>query len=107
MSTAETAELYNDVPKADLLTIDFARLFDKDPKEVANLVHACERDGFFYVDLNNPTSAKFWENLTRVDKITKEWFASPEEEKLQTPTVSLAHGYDCTTPLSFLSSRFL
>ena len=42
MSFEATAELYRDVPKADLLTIDFANLFDKDPKELAKLIYACE-----------------------------------------------------------------
>lgn len=93
MSFEATAELYRDVPKADLLTIDFANLFDKDPKELAKLIYACERDGFFYIDLQNPSSVNFWSDLFRVDEITKKWFALPEDVKLQTPTVSLAHGY--------------
>lgn len=93
MSFEATAELYRDVPKADLLTIDFANLFDKDPKELAKLIYACERDGFFYIDLQNPSSVNFWSDLFRVDEITKKWFALPEDVKLQTPTVSLAHGF--------------
>ncbi|KAJ1332955.1 L-glutamate 3(R)-hydroxylase [Microdochium nivale] len=93
MSSEATATLYKDVPKADLLTIDFARLFDKDPEEVAKLVHACERDGFFYIDLQNQSASNFWDDLFRVDEITREWFALPQEVKLRTPTVSLAHGF--------------
>lgn len=57
-----------------------------------NLLKACERDGFFYLDLQGLGSEKLWKDLDEVDQIAKRWFAQPREVKLKTPTVSLAHG---------------
>jgi isopenicillin N synthase-like dioxygenase len=84
---------YDSVDTANLYTVVFKNLFDKDSKELETLLKACERDGFFYLDLQNSSSAKLWRDLERVSEIAKHWFSQPVEVKLKTPTVSLAHGF--------------
>ncbi|KAF5516746.1 hypothetical protein CGCS363_v000220 [Colletotrichum siamense] len=85
MSSSSISELYRDVPKADLRTIKFESLFDKDHDSLEALIKACETDGFFYQDLQATGSEKFWKDLKEIDEST--------EVKLKTPTVSLAHGF--------------
>ncbi|GKZ28429.1 hypothetical protein AbraIFM66950_007097 [Aspergillus brasiliensis] len=92
MATPRPAE-YLDVPTADLSTIQFIKLFDKDQSELKKLITACENDGFFYLDLQHGGSEKFWSDLYEIDSITKKWFSQPEHVKLKTPTVSLSHGF--------------
>ncbi|KAJ0305762.1 hypothetical protein Brms1b_010656 [Colletotrichum noveboracense] len=94
MSSSSISELYRDVPKADLRTIKFESLFDKDHDSLEALIKACETDGFFYLDLQATGSEKFWKDLKEIDEVTKNWFSQSTEVKLKTPTVSLAHGQD-------------
>lgn len=63
MSSSYIVELYGDVPKADLRTIRFADLFDKEQDALEALLQACEGDGFFYLDLQVPGSERFWKDL--------------------------------------------
>ncbi|KPM44142.1 hypothetical protein AK830_g2476 [Neonectria ditissima] len=93
MAPIDSSPLYQDVRVADLQIINFANLFDKDDKEMEKLLKACDKDGFFYLDLQGAGSDKFWRDLNDVDRITKDWFTQPVGEKLKTPTVSLAHGF--------------
>ncbi|KAE8421233.1 hypothetical protein BDV36DRAFT_292430 [Aspergillus pseudocaelatus] len=92
MTVSRPAE-YKDVRTADLSTIQFTNLFDKDEAELKKLLKACEKDGFFYLDLQGEGSEKFWKDLYDIDRITKEWFSQPADVKLKTPTVSLSHGF--------------
>ncbi|KAF5538659.1 2og-fe oxygenase family [Fusarium mexicanum] len=84
---------YDKVDTANLFTVKFSNLFDRDSEELDTLLQACERDGFFYLDLQDSCSAKLWRDLDRVSEIAKRWFSQPVEDKLKTPTVSLAHGF--------------
>ena len=84
---------YDNVNIADLCTVKFHNLFDRDEQELETLLKACERDGFFYLDLQGSGSGTLWKDLDRVGEITKRWFAQPVEDKLKTPTISLAHGF--------------
>ncbi|KAF5027841.1 hypothetical protein F66182_68 [Fusarium sp. NRRL 66182] len=93
MTHYSSSDLYRDVPKADLGTIKFEGLFDKDPNVVQALVKACQTDGFFYLDLQAAGSDKFWRDLKDIDQVTRDWFSQANEIKLKTPTVSLAHGF--------------
>ncbi|TXC09024.1 hypothetical protein FocTR4_00004551 [Fusarium oxysporum f. sp. cubense] len=87
---------YDKVETANLFTVKFSNLFDRDSREVDALLQACERDGFFYLDLRDSCSAKLWRDLERVSEMAKRWFSQPVEDKLKTPTVSLAHGFKAT-----------
>lgn len=84
---------YANVTTADLFTVKFDNLFDRDDRELGILNRACERDGFFYLDLQGTGSVKLWNDLERLNQIMKSWFAQSDEDKLGTPTVSLAHGF--------------
>ncbi|OAQ66231.1 2og-fe oxygenase family protein [Pochonia chlamydosporia 170] len=96
MPSETTSNPYDHVTTADLYTIKFDNLFDRDEEELKTLLKACERDGFFYLDLQGMGSEKLWKDLNEVGQITQEWFAQPREVKLKTPTVSLAHGFKAT-----------
>lgn len=90
--SAHVAELYEHVTKANLATVKFEKLFDKDEEEMRRLIQACETEGFFYLDLRSPGSEQLWKDLRDVDEATQRWFSQPTDVKLKTPTVSLAHG---------------
>ncbi|KAJ3522676.1 hypothetical protein NM208_g12760 [Fusarium decemcellulare] len=96
MPSGAPSNPYDNVNTADLYTVKFDNLFDRDEQELETLIKACERDGFFYLDLQGSGSGKLWKDLDRVGEITKHWFAQPVEVKLRTPTVSLAHGFKAT-----------
>ena len=92
MVAAVDPDPYAHVPKADLCTVKFDTLIERDENELATLMKACERDGFFYLDLQGKTSDKLWKDLDDVGTLTKRWFAQSRDAKLETPSVSLAHG---------------
>ncbi|RSL43067.1 hypothetical protein CEP53_011883 [Fusarium sp. AF-6] len=96
MALVTSSSLYDNVNTADLYTVKFDNLFDGDEQELTTLLKACESDGFFYLDLQGSGSGKLWKDLDRVGEIAKRWFAQPAEVKLETPTVSLAHGFKAT-----------
>ncbi|KAJ5600822.1 hypothetical protein N7450_001889 [Penicillium hetheringtonii] len=91
--TVSRPEEYKDVRTADLSTIQFYNLFDKNKSEMKKLLTACEEDGFFYLNLQSEGSEKFWKDLDEIDRLAKDWFAQPTAVKLKTPTVSLSHGF--------------
>jgi len=93
MTASSRPAEYRDVRTANLNTITFDNLFDKDEAELKRLVQSCEQEGFFYLDLQSAASQKFWVDLYNIDNTTKKWFQQPIEKKLETPTVSLAHGF--------------
>lgn len=93
MALVTPSSPYDNVNTADLYTVKFDNLFDGDEQELTTLLKACERDGFFYLDLQGSGSGKLWKDLDRVGEIAKRWFAQPAEVKLETPTLSLAHGF--------------
>ena len=75
MAAPRPAE-YMDVPTADLSIIQTINLFDKDKSESKKLIKACEKDGFFYLDLQHGGSKKFWTDLHEIDTIIKKGFLS-------------------------------
>ncbi|RGP61348.1 2og-fe oxygenase family [Fusarium longipes] len=95
-SQTSSTNLYENVQTADLYTVKFDNLFDRDEQEVKTLLKACERDGFSYLDLQSSSSGKLWKDLGHAGEIAKRWFSQPLETKLETPTISLAHGFKAT-----------
>ena len=92
-------------PIASLGTISFSRLFNRNAEETTKLVAACEKDGFFYLDLTDPSSSKLFRDLGVLDGVVREWFAQPLSEKMKTVTVSNAHGsviLNCATSIHSL-----
>ena len=74
---------------AQLCTISFTKLVDKDPSEQEKLLTAVENDGFFYLDLLSPDSKNLLEDYDQALSITSAWFDRPLEFKL-----SFAYGSD-------------
>lgn len=68
---------------AQLQTFSFQKLSNKDPAEVARLLAAGERDGFFYLDLTAPGSQGLWDDYQGVLSTMKSFFEQPLEEKRQ------------------------
>ena len=71
---------------ANLQTIKFAPLLDRDETELKSLVRACEEDGFFYLDLSDQGAGKLFNNLDALSKLVKKWMKQPREKKCQTVT---------------------
>ena len=67
-------------------------LITRDNDELSKLVRACEREGFFYLNLAKQGSSKMFHDLERLDKIMRGWFAKPLAEKAKMETISNAHG---------------
>ncbi|KJZ77497.1 hypothetical protein HIM_03221 [Hirsutella minnesotensis 3608] len=83
-----------DGPIANLRTISFYKLLDRESAELERLMSACREDGFFYLDLNAGSGGNdLLKNHEDVSDIMKGWFARSVEEKLKTPTISNSHGY--------------
>ncbi|KAK3314215.1 hypothetical protein B0H66DRAFT_630699 [Apodospora peruviana] len=80
-------------PLANLQTIDFDKLVNKDADEVRRLVEICTNDGFLYLDLTQWNGGKLLKSLDECNNIVKDWFTKPIEEKAATVTLSDAHGY--------------
>lgn len=68
---------------AQLQTFSFQKLLNKDPNEIARLLTAGEKDGFFYLDLTSPESRGLWEDYQAVLSIMALFFDEPLEEKCQ------------------------
>jgi isopenicillin N synthase-like dioxygenase len=73
-------------------TLSFSSLLDRDERELAILLTACENDGFFYLDLRDWESGSMLHNLQQAGQITKQWFDQPLDRKLETETLSDSHG---------------
>ncbi|KAE8137268.1 hypothetical protein BDV38DRAFT_293023 [Aspergillus pseudotamarii] len=85
------------VPRvANLHTVKFAPLLDRNETELAKLVEACEKDGFFYLDLCDKGAERLFQNLEEVSDLVKKWMTQPREQKCRTVTTSLSHGYKPT-----------
>jgi isopenicillin N synthase-like dioxygenase len=78
--------------QANLHTLKFSSLLQKDENALATLLSACEKDGFFYLDLRDWDSGTMLRNYEATGKIMKQWFDQPLEEKSKTETLSDAHG---------------
>ncbi|KAI3319052.1 hypothetical protein HD806DRAFT_301268 [Xylariaceae sp. AK1471] len=79
--------------QAQLHTLKFSSLLTRDRDELANLLAACEKDGFFYLDMRDWELGAMLHNLQAASGIMKQWFDQPLERKLETETLSDSHGY--------------
>ena len=77
---------------ADFASLNFVKLLEKDPSELSRLLSACEKDGFFYLNLEDWNFGRMLQEHDATHTIMKEWFRQPDEEKLRTETISDAHG---------------
>ncbi|KAK0112453.1 hypothetical protein ONS96_001692 [Cadophora gregata f. sp. sojae] len=80
-------------PIAQLDTVVFSKLLDRDPQQIKKLISSCEKDGFFYLDISDQYSARMLETFAELSSAMKEWFAQPTEVKLKELAISMAsHG---------------
>ncbi|KAH7381965.1 hypothetical protein BKA64DRAFT_697724 [Cadophora sp. MPI-SDFR-AT-0126] len=81
-------------PIAQLDTVVFSKLLDRDPEQIKKLISSCEKDGFFYLDISDQYSAKMLKTFEELSSTMKQWFAQPTEVKLKEFAISMAsHGY--------------
>lgn len=77
---------------AQLKTVRFWKLVEGDAVEMSKLMSACEHYGFFYLDLNSEDCSDMLRDLEGLQALMKDWFKKSQAEKLETVTVSHAHG---------------
>ena len=81
-------------PLAQLDTITFSKLLDRNPEQISKLMSACEKVGFFYLDISDQYSATMLRNLEGVNSAMREWFDQPVAIKRKQLAISMAsHGY--------------
>ena len=70
---------------ASLETIEYSKLQNGDALELSRLLKLCERDGFFYLNLENleANTSRVIEDWENVLAFTKEYFAQPVEVKMR------------------------
>jgi isopenicillin N synthase-like dioxygenase len=68
-------------------------LVQRDAKELSRLLAACEKEGFFYLDLTSPESKNLYEDYHSVFDVMKDWFNQSLEEKAKFAYGSDVHGY--------------
>ena len=68
---------------AQLSTISFDKIVDRDPQELSKLLAAGEKDGFFYLDITKAESQGLYEYYENVLSIMSIWFDQPVESKLK------------------------
>jgi len=84
--------------QAHLHTLKFTDVAKGDENALNTLVDACEKDGFFYLDLRGWESNQMLDSLQTAAGLMKEWFKQPLDKKLATETLSDAHGYAEPSP---------
>ncbi|KAK1715146.1 hypothetical protein BDP67DRAFT_400276 [Colletotrichum lupini] len=81
-------------PTANLDTVVFSKVLDRDPATIDKIISACENVGFFYLDISDQYSATMLENLDRLNIVMKDWFDQPTAAKRKELAISMAsHGY--------------
>ena len=78
---------------AYLETLNFAKLARKDKAELAKLLNACQKQGFFYLDVTNSNASKGLVDRLKALCLTKHWFEQPAEEKMKLYQDSVTKGY--------------
>ncbi|KAL0931404.1 uncharacterized protein CTRU02_214139 [Colletotrichum truncatum] len=81
-------------PVANLDTVVFSKVLDRDPETISKIISACENVGFFYLDISDQYSATMLNNLEKLNSVMKDWFAQPTAAKRKELAISMAsHGY--------------
>lgn len=69
------------VPVYPMETVDFSRLLSNEPAELEKTLRCCQKEGYFYLDLNNIDGRRFLEDQERTLELMHKFFAAPEEAK--------------------------
>lgn len=75
-------------------TIDFSRLLSQEPAEIEKLVLCCQKEGFFYIDLQGIDGRRMLDDQTETLKLMKHFFESPLEVKNEYGLVTPHLGYE-------------
>ncbi|KAL8832854.1 MAG: hypothetical protein Q9170_004720 [Blastenia crenularia] len=78
---------------AEIPTIAFNKLIDREPAELAKLLAAGQKEGFFYLDLTKVESQGLYEDYENILAFMKDWFNQPLEEKVKYAYGSDTQGY--------------
>lgn len=78
---------------AYLDTLSFAKLSSGDQTELARLLNACQKQGFFYLDVAGSYASNGFDDRLKALSETKQWFDRPIEEKLKFRQDSVTKGY--------------
>ncbi|POS68961.1 hypothetical protein DHEL01_v212644 [Diaporthe helianthi] len=78
---------------AQLRTFSFQKLLIQDANELAQLLEAGEKDGFFYLDLTGSESLGLWDDYKKVLSIMAAFFDQALEKKLTYAYGSDVQGY--------------
>ncbi len=77
---------------AYLETLSFAKLASKDQTELTRLLDACQKQGFFYLDLAESNASQGLDDRLKALSVVKEWFDRPTEEKMKLYQDSVTRG---------------
>ncbi|CAE6455388.1 putative 2-oxoglutarate-dependent dioxygenase At3g49630 [Arabidopsis thaliana] [Rhizoctonia solani] len=91
----ETALLNGEeVEIAPLVTINLHKLVEGDPTEAQRLLESCEKDGFFYLNLQGPhSSSKILDDQNALLDVMRNYFAQPKEVKEEDNIESMTDGF--------------
>lgn len=92
-STPQTVRFEGkDVAVANLKTVDFEKLLSNEPDEVQKLVHCCEVEGFFYLDLRGIDGRRTIDDQQRLLALMARFFHSSFEKKNEIGLPEQKHG---------------
>jgi isopenicillin N synthase-like dioxygenase len=77
---------------AHLETINFSKLLAQEASELSKLRSACQRDGFFYLDLQGQSTRGLLEDEDSAYEVMRQYFDQPLKVKLQDTRGSHKHG---------------
>lgn len=99
-NTPSTSIAYNGekVPVYELETINFSELLSAQPDEINKLRKCCEKDGFFYLDLDDIEGKRMLKDHQRLLALMRRFFKWPDNQKEEFGLLSLDHGYDLPPP---------
>lgn len=69
------------VPVYDMETICFSKLLSSEPAELKKLVECCQKEGYFYLDLQNVDGRRMLDDQQETLKMMHRFFESPLEVK--------------------------
>ncbi|KAK8076155.1 hypothetical protein PG994_003427 [Apiospora phragmitis] len=82
---------------AALKTINYEGIFNKDPLEIRELIHACQPPpvgkGIFYLDLRCPSGKQVLLDLPKIDQGILSYFGQPTETKMNDYRQGVERGF--------------
>jgi hypothetical protein len=75
-----------------LETVDFSRLLSQEPEEVEKLLHCCQTQGFFYLDLQGIDGRRILDDEQQLLQVMRKFFNASAETKNEIGLPSQDHG---------------